>query len=127
MATHFGHEEALMRGFNYPDIVVHQKIHDDLRSRVRAFEVSLAYGKSTIKTELMTFVKEYMQSHIGEEDKRIADHIREPRTKWVAVNGVQLRKHPRLAVSFPLSYALDGNPVLKRGRALDIGCGGMHF
>ena len=74
--THFRHEEALMREVDYPDIVAHQKIHDALRSRARALEASLGYGKSTITTELMAFVKEILLRHISEEDKRIADHIR---------------------------------------------------
>ena len=73
--THFGHEEALMREVDYPDIVAHQKSHDDLRSGARAFEASLRYGKSTITAELMAFVKERLLHHIAEEDKRIADYI----------------------------------------------------
>jgi c-di-GMP-binding flagellar brake protein YcgR len=75
----------------------------------------------------MGFVKEWLQNHIGEEDKRIADHIRKPGTIWDAANGVQLRKHPRYPVSFPLTYVLDGNPFVKRGRARDISGGGIHL
>jgi hypothetical protein len=41
--------------------------------------------------------------------------------------GVQLRKHPRLSVSFPLTYVVDGDSVTTDGIALDIGGGGMHF
>jgi len=74
--THYRHEEALMREVDYPDIAAHQRIHDDLRSRARALETSLGYGKSTITTELMAFVKEMRLRHIAQEDKRIADHIR---------------------------------------------------
>ena len=74
--THFRHEEALMREVDYPDIVAHQKLHDDLRSRALALEASLGYGKLTITTEVMAFLKELLLRHISEEDKRIADHIR---------------------------------------------------
>lgn len=74
--THFRHEETLMREIDYPDIAAHQKIHDDLRSRARVLEESLGYGKSTITTELMAFVKEMLLRHIAEEDRRIADHAR---------------------------------------------------
>ena len=74
--THFRYEETLMREIDYPDIAAHQKIHDDLRSRARALETSLGYGKSTITTELMAFVKEMLLRHIAEEDRRIADHAR---------------------------------------------------
>ena len=41
--------------------------------------------------------------------------------------GVQLRKHPRLSVSFPLTFVVDGDSVTKDGGALDIGGGGMSF
>jgi hypothetical protein len=40
---------------------------------------------------------------------------------------VQLRKHQRLAVAFALTYRIDGNPVVRAGRAHDIGGGGIAF
>lgn len=43
------------------------------------------------------------------------------------LRGVQLRKHPRLSVSFPLTFLVDGDAIVKDGNALDIGGGGMFF
>ena len=40
---------------------------------------------------------------------------------------VQLRKDQRLAVAFALTYRIDGNPVVRAGRAHDIGGGGIAF
>jgi hypothetical protein len=41
------------------------------------------------------------------------------------LRGVQLRKHPRLSVNFPLTYVVEGDPVQREGSAIDIGGGGM--
>jgi hypothetical protein len=43
------------------------------------------------------------------------------------LRGVQLRQHPRLSVSFPLTFLVDGDSAVKDGNALDIGGGGMFF
>ncbi|MGD0476405.1 MAG: PilZ domain-containing protein [Candidatus Velthaea sp.] len=43
------------------------------------------------------------------------------------LRGVQLRKHPRLSVSFPLTFLVDGDSRMREGRSVDIGAGGMHF
>jgi len=43
------------------------------------------------------------------------------------LRGVQLRKHPRLSVSFPLTFVVDGERIARDGNALDIGGGGMFF
>jgi hypothetical protein len=43
------------------------------------------------------------------------------------LRGVQLRKHPRLSVSFPLTFVVDGERITRDGNALDIGGGGMSF
>ena len=41
--------------------------------------------------------------------------------------GVQLRRHPRLSVTFPLTFVVDGEGVTRVGNALDIGGGGLFF
>ena len=43
------------------------------------------------------------------------------------LRGVQLRKHPRLSVSLPLTFVVDGERIVRDGNALDIGGGGMFF
>lgn len=47
--------------------------------------------------------------------------------KLAASKGVYLRQYPRMPVEFPLIYHVDGSGVKKKGRARDIGGGGIHF
>lgn len=40
---------------------------------------------------------------------------------------VNQRAHPRIRASFPLTYAADGNPTIRNGRAHDLGGAGICF
>ncbi|MGD0476189.1 MAG: bacteriohemerythrin [Candidatus Velthaea sp.] len=73
-ATHFGHEEKLMRETRYPEMAAHQAIHKDLIKRVVALQADVSAGKGTVSMELMNFLKKWLHHHIGKEDKKVANH-----------------------------------------------------
>ncbi|MGD0476374.1 MAG: bacteriohemerythrin, partial [Candidatus Velthaea sp.] len=73
-ATHFGHEEKLMRETRYPEMAAHQAIHEDLIKRVVALQADVSAGTGTVSMELMNFLKKWLHHHIGKEDKKVANH-----------------------------------------------------
>jgi len=77
--THFAHEEALMRETHYPDRENHFKMHRALLDRVGALQRDAADGRSVVTMQLMDFLKNWLSHHIGKQDQRVADHVRQAR------------------------------------------------
>lgn len=75
-AGHFAHEEALMKSTAYPGTAVHVAHHRDLVKQVTALQSEFAAGKSLDTLAVMTFLKNWLRHHIGEEDKKLADHAK---------------------------------------------------
>ena len=61
---HFNHEEEYMKLYDYPDYASHKKEHEELKSQVQEFSRRLAEGKSSFSLELMTFLKDWLTTHI---------------------------------------------------------------
>ena len=69
---HFAAEEKLMQKSNYPDYLAHKVFHDKLTAQVVQFQTEFAAGKSTVTIQLLQFLKDWLQHHIGETDRKIA-------------------------------------------------------
>ena len=66
---HFAVEESLMRILHYPGYEEHKELHEELLSHVKELQEKVASGKTAIGFELMHFLKNWLTTHIMEEDK----------------------------------------------------------
>lgn len=66
---HFAVEESLFRIFDYPAAETHTHHHDDLKNQVLALQKKVRSGEASVNTELLLFLKGWLQHHILEEDK----------------------------------------------------------
>ena len=74
---HFADEERLMQKCNYPDYPHHKEIHDKLTAKVVAFQKEFSAGHTAMSIQLMQFLKDWLQHHIGETDRKVAAYIRQ--------------------------------------------------
>ena len=75
VSSHFAHEERLMRLHNYPEFAAHKAEHDQLAAQVQAFQADLAGGRTTMSVQLLRFVKDWLEKHIQESDRRYAPYL----------------------------------------------------
>ena len=71
-ATHFRHEEQLMRECEFPELKAHQLLHEQLRHRV----VELRNNCDRLNAqEVLQFLKEWWCEHIQEQDKAFGRYL----------------------------------------------------
>jgi hemerythrin len=63
-ASHFAHEERLMRTNDYPDLPAHKAQHDALTKQVQDFHTKFQAGQITLTVELMHFLNQWLIDHI---------------------------------------------------------------
>ncbi|MFZ2726672.1 MAG: bacteriohemerythrin [Methylococcaceae bacterium] len=66
---HFAVEESLFRIFDYPAAETHTHHHEDLKKQVLELQRKVKHGEATVNTELLLFLKRWLQNHIIVEDK----------------------------------------------------------
>lgn len=66
---HFQHEEKLMKEYHYPDLVEHQKIHQELIDEIQEFKKKNTSGTEDLARELLTFLRVWVLEHILKIDK----------------------------------------------------------
>ena len=69
---HFASEERLMQRFHYPEYAKHKALHDKLTAQVVQFQQDFASGSVPVTIQLLQFLKDWLQHHIGETDRKIA-------------------------------------------------------
>jgi len=75
--VHFGREEALMRKHAYPDYEEHRGAHADLVRKLLDFQSQLASGKKVFSIELMSFLKDWLLTHILKTDMRYSGFFKQ--------------------------------------------------
>lgn len=73
--THFDNEEALMLKAGYPDMVTHKKLHLELKTQVQELLKKHNSGSITLGIETANFLKDWLQKHILEADKKYKEYI----------------------------------------------------
>ncbi len=74
---HFLQEETLMRRTGYPGLDAHKRLHDDLARQVSDLEAKHRGGSLAVSQSVMNFLKDWLVHHILNEDRRLAEHLRE--------------------------------------------------
>ena len=69
--THFKYEEDLFSNTTYPDTVIHKKEHEDLVQRALDIQAKYKAGSgSALSVEVLTFLKNWLTTHIMGTDKK---------------------------------------------------------
>ena len=68
--THFSYEENLMQKHNYPGYLGHKGQHDALTKQVLDLQGKFQEGKALVTVEVMNFLKDWLQNHIQNTDKK---------------------------------------------------------
>lgn len=76
ISYHFGHEEALMRAWDYPDLAGHAETHRLFIAEVGRLRAAAAAGGSLeAALKLRSFVLDWLLNHILETDAEYARFI----------------------------------------------------
>ncbi|MBI5055683.1 MAG: hemerythrin family protein [Nitrospirae bacterium] len=73
--THFAHEEKLMAEHSYPGYLPHKKEHDELARQVIDFDRDLKAGKLVVTVLIMTFLKDWLTTHIKGTDQKYSPFL----------------------------------------------------
>ena len=75
-AAHFKHEEDLFAKTGYPAAAAHKKEHDELTKQVLAVQAKYKAGVTgTLSMEVMSFLKNWLITHIQGSDKSYGPHL----------------------------------------------------
>lgn len=71
--THFAHEEAIQKKYNYPDYIAHKKLHTDFMKKVQIIAKKLRQDGATVGLvgEINMDIGMWLGGHIKTEDKKL--------------------------------------------------------
>jgi hemerythrin-like metal-binding protein len=72
---HFANEERLMQSHHYPLFVQHKVDHDTLTAQVVKFQKDFEAGRVGLTVGLLQFLKDWLQHHIAETDRKVATFL----------------------------------------------------
>lgn len=73
---HFGDEEKFQQSFNYTDFANHKKVHISITAKLRGLEERANAGSTTVQSELLRFMRDWLVGHIQQTDKQYADEFK---------------------------------------------------
>jgi len=76
-ATHFEHEEELMRDRHYPEFEKHRKQHQGFIRKLNALHGEFRAGRKNAGADLLNLLASWWQSHISSFDARLAEFMRD--------------------------------------------------
>lgn len=75
--THFKTEEEYFEKFAYPDIANHKKEHDVFVQKIIDFKNGFEKNKLSLSFEVMSFLRDWLESHIMGTDKKYTRFFKE--------------------------------------------------
>jgi len=75
---HFSAEERLMREHGYPQLADHKRLHDQLMDKVIQMNDKVRSGRMVPSVSLGTFLKDWLLTHILQQDKKYGEFIHIP-------------------------------------------------
>jgi len=72
---HFGTEEKYFQQYEYPESFRHKMEHDQLRRQAKKLHSDYSEGKITITIEVLNFLKDWLNTHILQSDKKYAPFL----------------------------------------------------
>jgi hemerythrin len=83
---HFASEQAMLQRINYPNYAEHKREHDSLIKTVLEATKNYGDGKKFIPNNFVKFLKDWIVSHIGYNDKMYAAYIMNQMKKGLLTN-----------------------------------------
>lgn len=74
--VHFQDEEAELMVKKYPNYEEHRKLHVELMNKVNEFQKDFKEGKNILNVEFVAFLLNWLQNHIGVEDKKYGEYLK---------------------------------------------------
>lgn len=74
-ASHFAVEEKHFDIHAYPEASDHKEKHRKMTAKVKALIADVQSGKSTISIDVMNFLKNWLDKHIMETDKKYGPYL----------------------------------------------------
>jgi len=74
--THFRDEEVLMRDSEYPHLLEHRALHDDLRRQAQALVTDFMEHLRPLPEAVTVFLVGWLKGHLDGPDRRLADYLR---------------------------------------------------
>lgn len=75
---HFATEENFMEEYAYPDAEIHINEHNKLKAEAERFSTKLAENFPDGLPEFYKFLREWLITHILEEDKKLGEFLKRP-------------------------------------------------
>ncbi len=72
---HFTREERAMEAVGYPKLAEHRERHHSLENQVHAIRQRYAKGEAVVGTELLHFLKDWLLTHIQQEDTQYRPYV----------------------------------------------------
>ncbi len=76
--VHFSAEERLLRECGYPHLAGHKALHDQLAAKVLDLNAKVQAGQMVPSVSLGGFLKDWLVSHIMQQDKKYAQFLAAP-------------------------------------------------
>jgi hemerythrin len=80
-SQHFSAEERLMESTKFPGLAAHRVKHKELAAKVGEFVARYEKGDTTMYTQLLYFMRDWLSKHMQTEDQEYAP--------WLAARGVK--------------------------------------
>jgi hemerythrin-like metal-binding protein len=68
-------EETFMKEKGYPGLEPHRALHRELLEQVMELEAKFAAGSMTLSIMTMHFLKDWLNNHIQNEDRKLAEFL----------------------------------------------------
>jgi hemerythrin len=75
--SHFGHEELAFAQYGYPCAQAHVQEHEDLKCQIIETKQKLVSGSKQFSDSLLFFLRDWLNKHILESDKKAAEFLAE--------------------------------------------------
>lgn len=75
--NHFADEEKLMLKHGYPEYAEHKKEHDEMADKLSYYVDGYIAGRAQIKTEILDFLVNWLETHMVQTDGRYVQFFRE--------------------------------------------------
>jgi hemerythrin-like metal-binding protein len=76
-ATHFAHEERLMRTHEYPDLALHQAEHEAMAAKAIGFRTEFKAGRAALSMDMLRELESSITGHIQSSDLQYSTFIHE--------------------------------------------------
>nr|MBF0221607.1 hemerythrin family protein [Desulfobulbaceae bacterium] len=72
---HFMYEENLLEAHDYPSLIDHKRVHEEMREKVCQLQSDYRSGKVIFSLTVMDFLKEWLADHILGDDHLYKDFL----------------------------------------------------